>query len=181
MRVSDPAPMQNGSGGEDRLVVLPGARFRDGVIELEMAGQPGRGASGDARGFMGVAFRVASDLSQFECFYLCPTNGRAEDQVRRNHSVQYMSPPDFPWPRLRKESPEKYESYVDLVPGEWTKVRIEVTGDQGRLFVHGNAQPTLVVNDLKRAANEGSIALWIGPGTVAHFANVRRLPLPIRK
>ena len=126
------------------------------------------------------AYRVAADLSRFECFYLRPTNGRAEDQVRRNHSAQYMSPPDFPWPRLRKEFPEKYESYVDLVPGEWTKVRIEVNGNKGRLFVHGSTQPTLVINDLKLAGSEGAIALWIGPGTIAHFADVRRSPLPNR-
>jgi hypothetical protein len=53
-------------------------------------------------------------FSGFECFYLRPTNGRADDQVRRNHSVQYISFRGFPWYRL--ESPEKYESYTDLVP-----------------------------------------------------------------
>ena len=57
---------------------------------------------------------------------------------RRNHSVQYISFPEFPWYRLRKESPEKYETYADVVPGEWTKVRIEVKGNRARLFV-GNA------------------------------------------
>ena len=28
--------------------------------------------------------------------------------------------------RLRKEFPEKYESYVDLESGAWTKIRVEV-------------------------------------------------------
>ena len=56
-----------------------------------------------SRGFVGVAFRVAADQSRFECIYLRPTNGRVEDQVRRNHSVQYISVPGFPWPFLRKE------------------------------------------------------------------------------
>jgi len=74
---------------------------------------------------------------------------------------------------LRKEFPEKYESYVDLVPGEWTKVRITVQGDKARLFVHGSLQPVLVVNDLKLGQSKGQIALWIGPGTIAHFANLR--------
>jgi len=31
----------------------------------------------------------------------------------------------------------------------------------------------LVVNDLKQGQSQGRIALWIGPGTVAHFANLR--------
>jgi hypothetical protein len=137
----------------------------------------GANAGEGARGFVGVSFRVSpgatKDALKYECFYLRPTNGRVDDQVRRNHSTQYVSFPDFPWQRLRKESPEKYESYVDLVPGEWTKLKIEVRGERARLYVHGAQQPVLVVNDLKQGQSQGRIALWIGPGTVAHFANLR--------
>ena len=153
----------------NRLVVLPDTELADGVIELEVAGEVAEGAQGPARGFVGVAFRVQPDGEKFECLYLRPTNGRADDQVRRNHSVQYSAEPDFPWHKLREEFPEKYESYVDLVPGVWTKVRIEVSGTTARLFVHGVAQPTLIVDDLKLGESRGAVALWIGPGTVAHF------------
>lgn len=82
----------------------------------------------DDRGFIGVAFNVSPGGERFEYIYLRPDNGRAGDQVRRNHSTQYSSHPDFPWPRMRKEFPEKYESYVDLEPGVWTPMRIEVSG-----------------------------------------------------
>jgi len=35
-------------------------------------------------------------------------------------------------------------------------------------------QPTLIVNDLKSGAlAKGAVALWIGPGTIAHFRNLR--------
>lgn len=162
-----------GENSEVKFVKISDLDFKDGVIEVELAGKPSAKASGQARGFVGVAFRINGDHTKFECIYLRPTNGRAEDQVRRNHSVQYISYPDFPWPKLRKGFPEKYESYVDLVPGEWTKVKIEVKGDKAKLYVHGNPQPTLIVNDLKLGAdNKGSIGLWIGPGTEAHFANL---------
>jgi len=171
LRVTDAAPADVGDG--DRLVILTKTDFQDGVIEIDLTGEPGASTGGGARGFVGVAFRIASDASKFECFYLRPTNGRAEDQVRRNHSVQYISFPDFPWQRLRKEFPEQYESYVDLVPGEWTKVKIEVRGEQARLYVHGAAQPTLLVNDLKLGGAKGAVGLWVGPGTVAHFSNLR--------
>lgn len=120
-----------------------------------------------------MAFRASKDLSQFEAFYLRPTNGRAQDQMRRNHSAQYISTPEFPWERLRKEFPEKYESYVDLESGAWTKVRIEVDGVKAQLFVHGNSQPTLIVNDLKMGLAKGAVALWLGPGTEAHFRNLK--------
>lgn len=148
-------------------------RFHNGVIELELVAKPLATAGELARGFVGVAFRIADDESKFECIYLRPTNGRAEDQVRRNHSVQYVSYPDYPWNRSRKETPEKYESYVDLVADQWTKIRIEVEGDKARLYVHGAAQPTLIVNDLKHGPNQaGAIGLWIGYGTDAHFSNL---------
>jgi len=142
-----------------------------------LAGEPAANAGEGARGFVGVAFRVnldaAKDAARYECFYLRPTNGRTDDQVRRNHSTQYISHPDFPWNRLRKEFPEKYESYVDVVPGEWTKIKIEVRGDKARLYVHDAPQPVLVVNDLKHGQSRGQIALWVGAGSVAHFSNLR--------
>ena len=168
------------SGGDpDQFGLVAGSEnFKNGVIELELSGKPSVGAVGGARGFVGVAFRVAADKSRFECFYLRPTNGRADDQVRRNHSSQYISFPDYPWERSRKETPEKYEAYVDLAPGEWTKVRIVVDGLQARLYVHSNAQPTLLVNDLKHGAEAwGAVALWVGPGTEARFRNVEIRPL----
>ena len=175
LRVADTAPANVPDG--ERLVILNKTEFQDGVIEIELTGEPGANAGEGARGFVGVAFRVSPEAAKgtlkYACFYVRPTNGRADDQVRRNHSVQYISFPDFPWQRLRKEFPEKYESYVDLVPGEWTKVKIEVRGDKARLYVHGAQQPVLVVNDLKQGHSRGQIALWVGPGTVAHFADLR--------
>jgi len=63
---------------------------------------------------------------------------------------------------------------VDLEPGKWTKIRIDVQGDHARLFVHGQPQPTLIVNDLKSGADgRGAIALWIDSGTIAHFRALR--------
>ena len=164
------------TGDAERLAILTKTDFQDGVIEVDLAGEPGPGAGEGARGFVGIAFRVAADQSRFECFYLRPTNGRADDQVRRNHSVQYISIPGFPWQFLRKEFPEKYESYVDILPGEWTRVKIEVRGEKARLFVNGVEQPTLVVNDLKQKVSKGAVALWVGTGTVAHFSNLRISP-----
>jgi len=174
LRVSDPAAA--GAGDQEQLVILSKTDFQDGIIEVDLAGEPGSNAGEGARGFVGIAFRVAADASRFECFYLRPTNGRAEDQVRRNHSAQYISNPGFPWHMLRKEFPGKYETYVDLVAGEWTKVKIEVRGEQARLYVNGVEQPTMLVNDLKQKQSKGAVALWIGPGTVAHFSNVRISP-----
>jgi hypothetical protein len=61
---------------------------------------------------------------------------------------------------------------VDLQPGVWTKIRIVIAGTKARLYVHGNEQPTLIVNDLKLGAGSGGVGLHLGPGTEAHFANL---------
>ena len=58
-------------------------------------------------------------------------------------------------------------------PGEWTKAKIEVGGAKAQLYVHGAEQPTLIVNDLKHGVSKGEIALWVGPGTLAHFSNLK--------
>lgn len=90
------------SNTELKFVSLANYIFHNGVIEITLAGQPIKQASEAARGFVGIAFRISDDNSQFECFYLRPTNGRALDQVRRNHTAQYISFPHYPWHKLRK-------------------------------------------------------------------------------
>jgi hypothetical protein len=49
---------------------------------------------------------------------------------------------------------------------------------QSELYVHGAAQPCLIVKDLKLGDVTGAIALWVGPGTEAHFANLKVTPVP---
>ena len=163
-----------GVGGDaETLAVIEGTDFNNGVIEAEIAGGLAPSAGAAARGFVGIAFRLQPDNKTYDAFYLRPTNGRADDQERRNHAAQYISHPYWTWNRMRQETPSKYEAYVDLVPDVWTRVRIEVNGDKARLFVHGQPQPTLIVNDVKTGAGKrGAIALWVGPGTVAHFRNL---------
>lgn len=182
LRVIETKELQSSQPGRttgEALVVIEGVEFGDGVIEAEIAGVPAPGAPETARGFVGIAFRVQSDMRTLESFYLRPTNGRAEDQERRNHSVQYASSPDWPFSRTRKETPFKYETYVDLVPNVWTKVKIEVRGAQARLYVHGQEQPTLIVNDLKLGAQaKGAVALSAGVNSVSHFRNLTITPAP---
>jgi hypothetical protein len=168
-----PAPdAVNGSA----FAIVNGTTFEDGTIDVDLAGKPAAGAGPDARGFIGIAFRLQN--AAYDYIYIRPTNGRADDQVRRNHSTQYASYPEFDFDRLRRESPEKYESYVDLQPGEWTKFRIEVEGRKARLYVHDAEQPALIVNDLKLEPRAGAVALWIGPGTEGYFSGLKITPKP---
>ena len=157
---------------ETALAMVANSDFKDGTIEVDVAGAPGPGAPADSRGFVGIAFRVQGQDAQAENIYLRPTNGRADDQLRRNHSVQYESIPDFPWYRLRKENPGVYESYADLEAGAWTKMKIVVSGTTARLYINGAEQPCLIVNDLKLGESHGRIALWAHWTTDAYFSNL---------
>jgi hypothetical protein len=167
VRVDAAATAANG----ESYAIVKGSRLHNGTIEVELAGKLAASAGPAARGFIGIAFRIQGE--RFEYIYLRPTNGRADDQVRRNHSTQYGAFPDFDFNRSRQEAPEKYESYVDLEPGVWTKVRIVIDGTKARLFVHGAAQPCLIVNDLKHGDGEGAVALWVGPGTEGYFSGLK--------
>jgi hypothetical protein len=174
IRVTDAGPADLDDAG--RLAVIPASSFQDGAIDVDLSGDTAPDAPPNLRGFVGIAFRITTDRSHFECFYLRPKNGRSEDQLQRNHSVQYISMPGFPWQKLRSETPEKYESYVDLVPGQWTHVKIQVSGSRAQLYVNGAEQPSLIVNDLKQSSVNGAVALWVGPGTIAHFSNLEITP-----
>ncbi|WP_139922626.1 hypothetical protein [Hymenobacter sp. DG01] len=85
-----------GISSELKYARLTDASFHNGTIEVELAGKPSGKAGATARGFVGIAFRIDEQNTAFECIYLRPTNGRAEAQVRRNHSVQYISYPHYP-------------------------------------------------------------------------------------
>jgi hypothetical protein len=163
----------------DTYAFIPGLDFHDGTIEVDVAGSPLADAPSGARGFIGVAFRIDADGGSYACegIYIRPTNGRAEDQIRRNHSTQYFSYPGYDFDRLRREAPGRYESYADLVPGEWTHLRIEVSGATARLTIGTATQPALIVNDLRRGADaHGTVGLYVDNGTDGHFRNLSVRP-----
>jgi hypothetical protein len=163
----------SGPSGGQSLAIVKDSDFKDGTIEVELVGMPRQGSNSQSRGFAGIAFRIQGDVEKFDNFYLRFANGRADDQLRRNHSTQYSSFPDFPWSRLRQESPGVYESYVDIDEEAWTKIKIVVSGVKAKLYVSGADQPCLIVNDLKLGESHGRIALWTGSDTEAYFSNLQ--------
>ena len=163
----------------DTFAFVPGLDFHDGTIEVDVAGSSLADAPANARGFIGVAFRIDEQGGTFGCegLYIRPSNGRASDQLRRNRSTQYFSYPGYDFDRLRREAPGQYESYVDLEVGEWTHLRIEVAGADARLYVGVAEQPALIVHDLKRGPDaHGTVGLFVGIGADGHFRNLSIRP-----
>lgn len=147
--------------------------FHNGSIECDVAAALATDAPDYARGFIGIGFRIDPKLN-FEGIYLRPANSRVDDQVRRNHSIQYFSLPGYDFARFRKESPERYESYADMGLGEWIHMKIEVRQNKARLYVNGMKQPSFVVNDLKLGPDQrGGVGFWIESGTIGYFSNLK--------
>ncbi|WP_229369667.1 DUF1080 domain-containing protein [Fibrivirga algicola] len=159
---------------EPTFVRLQGVDFTNGTIEVKVLSRLLKNAPETARGFIGIAFRINEANAKFESIYIRPTNGRADDQVRRNHSIQYFSYPDYKFDRLRKEAPERYESYADMALNEWITMKIVVNGSEAKLYLNGAKQPNLLVKDMKHGVGaSGGIGLWVEVGTEGYFTDLK--------
>jgi len=158
---------------EPTFVRIKGINFKNGIVEVKVLSRLLKDAPDYARGFIGIAFRINDSNTKYESIYIRPVNARVDDQVRRNHSIQYYSYPDYKFDRLRRESPEKYESYSDMEMNKWITMRIEVKDAQAKLFLDSNKQPSLIVNDLKYGADlSGGMGLWVETGTEGFFSDI---------
>ena len=161
---------------EQVFAFLKGAQIQDGTIEADIAIKRTTPPGVRMPGFVGIAFRARTDASHYDLFYLRPWNSHADDQSMRNHSVQYVAAPGFDWYKLRREWPWIYESYVDLQPEGWNKIKIEVHGRTAKLYVNGSENPSLIVDGLKGEDLQGGVALWGYSGEEAYFSNVKVIP-----
>jgi hypothetical protein len=153
------------------VIWIEGTEFSEGTIELDV-----RGKDVLQQSFLGVAFHGKDD-NTYEAVYLRPFNFRAEDPVRHQHAVQYISLPDYDWPRLRKEFPEEFENPVDqsVAPTEWVPLRVITKGQTIQIFVGAVKTPTLEVRKLGSLTG-GRVGLWVGNNSDGDFANLRVTP-----
>jgi hypothetical protein len=152
-----------GKGIGEGAYWLVGSDFNEGEIEVDLRGKNIRGES-----FVGISFRGVDD-HKFDTVYFRPFN--FQDAERRNHSVQYISSPDFRWQKLREETPGKYEAAIDPAPEpeDWFHARIVVESRTVSVFVNGSLKPALVVKELSDRKG-GMIGLG---GTNADYANLK--------
>jgi hypothetical protein len=159
---------------EPTFVKLSNMDFKNGTITVKVLSRLLPTAPDFARGFIGLAFRINDSNTAFESIYIRPTNGRVNNQLRRNRSVQYFSYPNYQFERLRKENSGEYETYADIGLNEWITLKIVVQNQQAQLYINNAQQPSFVVNDLKHGANNtGSIGLWVDIGTEGFFRDLK--------
>lgn len=163
---------------EPTFVKLKGIDMEEGTLEVKVLSRLLPTAPKFARGFIGVAFHINDQNSAYESIYLRPTNGRAEDQIRRNHTVQYYAYPDYKFSRLRKEAMGEYETYADIGLDEWISMRIEFDKRSARLYLNNQEFPSFIVKQMLGRSASGSIGLWVEIGTEGYFKDLRIFNYP---
>jgi hypothetical protein len=151
----------------DGVAWLKAVHFKDGIIEADIRGKDAPQAS-----FVGIAFH-GLNKDTLEAVYFRPFNFRSTDSIKRSHAIEYVSHPDFPWERLRREHPGAYEKGIDSAPApdQWVHIKILVHYPEIKVFVNGNTTPSLVVRELSRNPG-GMIGLWAGNNSDGDFANL---------
>jgi len=168
----------------DTFAFVPGLDFHDGTIEVDVA----RNAAPE-RHCRARAFR--RDCVPHRC-------------ARRELCLRELLHPADQWPRRRPGSPQPFDAVLSptpamistacaarrrasmsptptFVPGEWTHLRIEVSGATARLYVGAATQPTLIVRDLKRGADaHGTVGLFVDTAPTATPQFVRQAAIVLR-
>jgi hypothetical protein len=85
--------------------------------------------------------------------------------------VQYVATDTiYDWPYLREKFPGKYESGATIANNVWFHARLEIEGTTVKVFVNGEKNPALIVNDLKLGDRSGMVGFWGYPGA---FTNLK--------
>jgi hypothetical protein len=159
---------------EPTYVKLKDFNFENGTIEVKMFSQIQDPSPFEfAQGFIGVAFRISKNDSAFESIYLRPKVGRSDNQMFRNHTVQYYSYPKYKFETLRKEAAGMYETSAPVNINEWITIRIEVKGQRAELYINDAKYSNMIVDKMKGNTINGSVALWVDIGTTGYFKDLK--------
>lgn len=160
---------------ENTYAKVDGLEFHNGIIEVKMLSRLLPDAPDFARGFIGIAYRINEEDSEFESFYVRPTNGQGcTDPVRRTHGCQYFSYPGYTFSYFREYNITKYEAPVDIGLNEWITLKAVIENEQAEFYINGEDQPVLVVNDMKHGNGcHGSVGIFVDIGTEAFISELK--------
>jgi hypothetical protein len=154
-------------GKLDGIAWLNGVNFSDGMIELDV-----RGKNVAQKSFVGLAFHGEGE-DTLDAVYLRPFNFNAKDSVHLSHCIQYISYPDYPWEKLRKDFSGQYEKTVNPAPDpdSWIHLRIVLAFPDVSVYLNDNPDPFLKVRQLN-SRKTGKIGLFVGDSSDGDFANL---------
>ncbi|WP_326983548.1 family 16 glycoside hydrolase [Chryseobacterium sp. MYb264] len=160
---------------EPTFLKLKNVNLKNGIIEMKVLAQIQNPSPFEAsRGFIGIAYRINEDNSQFKSIYLRPKNGRSDNQIQRNHSIQYFSYPNFKFEKLRDPKYSgQYETYADMGLNEWITMKIEVKDQRATLYLNDQKYPSFIVDRMLGTLKNGSIGLRVDIGTIGYFKDIK--------
>jgi hypothetical protein len=150
------------------LAILNHITFEKGVIELDILGEDNPGKS-----FVGLAFNIQND-STYEAVYFRPFNFHSTEQIRRDHGMQYIFHPDYPWFKLRKDREGQFESVFTNPPSpdDWFRVRIIIHPDQIIVEDPRSGKQLMQCERLTKPKSD-KIGFWTGFGSKGSFKKLQ--------
>lgn len=155
---------QNSSG----LAVLEEIEFSTGSIEVSLLGENLQGKS-----FIGIAFNIQND-STYETVYFRAFNFESDEKIRREHCMQYVFEPEFPWHKLRKKHEGKFEAeFINPPdPDDWFTIIIKIRPRKIEVL-DKRTNLTLMVVDRLTETKSNKIGFWTGYGSKGSFKNLK--------
>ena len=149
------------------FLLVDGTHFHNGSIQVKLRSRILPGIFEQARGFIGIVFRVNAMHSEFESFYVRPANGRnCTDPIRRQHGCQYFSFPGYTFSYFRDFGITDFENRVDLELDEWFTLKAVIQDEKASFYLNGSEEPVLVVNEMKHGKGTyGQVGVYVDNGT----------------
>jgi len=126
-------------------IILKNHNFSSGTIEydIELTGQ----------GFPGIFFRMSEDKLHAENFYI-RAFGEVPPEIR--YTLQYAALMDgiSIW-----DLADEYQSGAKLNTTGWNHVKLEILGNQMKVYVNDTSKPAMVIQELEAKRRDGRIML----------------------
>ena len=127
------------------MAYLADVEFENGVIEVDIA------VTGK-RSYPGIRFRMQNAGDYEECYVRPHRAGLYSDAVQYTPVFSGISC----WQLFNGEG---YTSATEISPDEWVHMKIEVLGDQARVYLGDAAEPVLVIGRLEHGLSKGGIGV----------------------
>ena len=158
---------------ENTLVKVKDLDFHNGTIRVKMLSRLLPDAPDFARGFIGIVFRVNEADSEFESFYIRPTNAMTDDPVRKAHGCQYFSYPGYTFAYFREFGITEFEAPIHNGLDEWVQLTAVIRDAEARFYLNDEKDPVLTVRNMKHGADaRGSVGFFSEIGTEAFFKDL---------
>ena len=163
---------------ENTFAALKDTQMHNGTIEVRLRSRLLPDAPEYARGFVGIVFRAKADSSEFESFYVRPTNGRdCTDPVRKAHGCQYFSYPGYTFSYFREFGITEYEAPVEISLDEWFTIKAVIRDERASFYLNGDTNPVLTVSHLKHGSgSKGLLGIYVDIGTEAFVSDIQVIP-----